>query len=623
MTAANEDAVTAAKKDAVTAANEDAVTAAKKDALTAANKNAGPPRSTVGVTVTLRRLARYLFLRPVVASTSGLLLLVALVAQSVQPLLFGRAVNDLAEGTTENIAGQAMLIIVLALLTWLLRWLAANLIAIAAQHAMRALREELFEKMQTLSLGFHQSRSTGEIMSRITSDTEVVNTFLSSSLFGLASSAIQFVAVTVIMFTIDIPLAIVVILLAPVSAVLMGQVAKRVGKNFAALQASVGQINGVLEENVTGQKTLQAYGQARPSLAELEALSEQARDADRRASFLAFSVMPLVRLVSNSNVAAVALVGGLRVVSGATSVGSVVAFLGYSQQFAQPIGQISRSMNQAIQAAAGANRIFELLDEEPAITNEAGAEEIDHADGDVVFDDVDFSYEAGRQILFDNSFHATPGQMIGLIGPTGAGKSTIINLIGRFYELDDGEIRLDDKPLVTLAVDDLRLRAAVVLQTPFLFSESVMYNLKYGRIDATDEECIAAAKDANAHSFISRLPDGYDTVLAEGGSNLSQGQRQLITIARAIVAQPDVLILDEATSSVDTRTEREIQVAMRRLMEGRTSFVIAHRLSTVREADMIIALDQGRIQEMGTHDELLEKQGFYHSLFMEQFRQAS
>ena len=277
------------------------------------------------------------------------------------------------------------------------------------------------------------------------------------------------------MFTIDIPLAIVVILLAPVSAVLMGQVAKRVGKNFAALQASVGQINGVLEENVTGQKTLQAYGQARPSLAELEALSEQARDADRRASFLAFSVMPLVRLVSNSNVAAVALVGGLRVVSGATSVGSVVAFLGYSQQFAQPIGQISRSMNQAIQAAAGANRIFELLDEEPAITNEAGAEEIDHADGDVVFDDVDFSYEAGRQILFDNSFHATPGQMIGLIGPTGAGKSTIINLIGRFYEIDDGEIRLDDKPLVTLAVDDLRLRAAVVLQTPFLFSESVMY----------------------------------------------------------------------------------------------------------------------------------------------------
>ncbi len=593
--------------------------------MTSASTNpARQPRSDhPGGLVTLRRLARYLFLRPIVASASGILLLVALVAQSVQPFLFGRAVNDLADGSTDRIGSQAMLIIVLALLTWLLRWIAANLIAIAAQHAMRTLREELFEKMQTLSLGFHQSRSTGEIMSRITSDTEVVNTFLSSSLFGIVSSAIQFLAVTIIMFTIDVPLAIVVILLAPVSAVLMGQVAKRVGKNFAALQASVGQINGVLEENVTGQKTLQAYGQARPSLAELRALSEEARDADRTASFLAFSVMPLVRLVSNSNVAAVALVGGLRVVSGATSVGSVVAFLGYSQQFAQPVGQISRSMNQAIQAAAGASRIFELLDEMPTIIDDADAEPIAHAEGDVVFDQVDFSYEAGRQILFENSFHAAPGQMIGLIGPTGAGKSTIINLIGRFYEIDDGEIRLDDKPLVSLAVDDLRLRAAVVLQTPFLFSESVMYNLKYGRFDATDDECIAAAKDANAHSFICRLPNGYDTVLGEGGNNLSQGQRQLITIARAIVAQPDVLILDEATSSVDTRTEREIQVAMRRLMAGRTSFVIAHRLSTVRDADMIIALDNGRIEEMGTHDELLAKKGFYHGLFMEQFRQAS
>ena len=579
--------------------------------------------STAGAITTLRRLARYLFLRPVIASASGLLLLVALVAQSVQPLLFGRAVNDLAEGNTDGIAGQAMLIIVLALTTWLLRWIAANLIAIAAQHAMRVIREELFEKMQTLSLGFHQSRSTGELMSRITSDTEVINTFLSSSLFGIASSVIQLVAVTIIMFAIDIPLAIVVILLAPVSVFLMTQVAKRAGRNFSSLQASVGEINGFLEESVTGQKTLQAYGQARPSLAELETLSERARDADRTATFLTFSVMPLVRLVSNSNVAGVALVGGIRVVRGATTVGSVVSFLGYSQQFAQPIGQISRSMNQAIQAAAGANRVFELLDEQPSIVDGADAAPIEHAEGDVVFDDVDFSYEAGKQILFDNSFHATPGQMIGLIGPTGAGKSTIINLIGRFYEIDDGEIRLDDQPLVTLAVDDLRLRAAVVLQTPFLFSESVMYNLKYGRTDATDEESIQAAKDANAHRFISRLPNGYDTVLAEGGNNLSQGQRQLITIARAIVARPDVLILDEATSSVDTRTERDIQVAMRRLMEDRTSFVIAHRLSTVRDADKIIALDNGEIQEIGTHDELLDQQGFYYGLFMEQFGKAS
>lgn len=570
----------------------------------------------------LWRLAGYLFLRPVVASASALLLLIALVAQSVQPLLFGRAVNDLAEGRSDAIAGQAMLIIVLALLTWLLRWSAANLIAIAAQHAMRALREELFAKLQTLSLGFHQSKSTGELMSRITSDTEVINTFLSSSLFGLASSAVQLIAVTVIMIAIDIPLAIVVIVLGPVSLFLMSRVAKLAQRNFVSLQESVGAINGFLEESVTGQKTLQAYGQARATQAQLADLSVSARDADQRASFLTFSVMPLIRLVANSNVAAVALIGALRVVQGATSVGSVVSFLGYSQQFAQPIGQISRSLTQAIQAAAGASRVFELLDEEPAIVDESDAVAVEEVEGDVIFDEVDFSYVTGQQILFDNSFHARPGQMIGLIGPTGAGKSTIINLIGRFYEIDDGDIRLDGNSIGSLVVDDLRLRAAVVLQTPFLFSETVMYNLKYGRTDATDEECIAAAQDANAHGFIMRLPDGYDTVLGEGGANLSQGQRQLITIARAIVAQPDVLILDEATSSVDTHTEREIQVAMRRLMKGRTSFVIAHRLSTVRDADTIIALDKGRIQEMGTHEELLAKKGFYHDLFMEQFARS-
>ena len=582
-----------------------------------------PSSSKPGNTAaTLRRLAGYLFLRPVVASSSALLLLIALVAQSLQPLLFGRAVNDLAEGRSDEIASQAMLIVVLALLTWVLRWSAANLIAIAAQHAMRALREELFTKLQTLSLGFHQSRSTGELMSRVTSDTEVINTFLSSSLFGLASSFVQLLAVTVIMIAIDIPLAIVVMLLAPASVFVMGQVAKRASKNYGALQESVGTINGFLEETVTGQKTLQAYGQARATFDELEAVSADARDADRSASFVTFTVMPLVRLVGNSNVAAVALFGALRVIQGAISIGSVVSFLGYSQQFAQPIGQVSRSMTQAIQAAAGATRVFELLDEKPTIKNEAEAEMVEEVDGDVSFDSVDFSYEEGKQILFDNTFHAAPGQMIGLIGPTGAGKSTIINLIGRFYDIDDGEIRLDGKPIQTLVLNDLRLRAAVVLQTPFLFSESVMYNLKYGRTNATDEECIQAAKDANAHSFISRLPDGYDTVLSEGGGNLSQGQRQLITIARAIVAEPDVLILDEATSSVDTHTEREIQVAMRRLMAGRTSFVIAHRLSTVRDADTIIALDQGRIEESGTHDELLDQKGFYYGLFMEQFARS-
>jgi ATP-binding cassette subfamily B protein len=571
------------------------------------------------ILATLRRLFGYLLLRRVVVVGALVLLLAGLLLQSIQPLLFGRAVDDVFEGQTDDLTSQAVLILVLGLLTFVLRWAAANLIAIAAQTAMARLRQELFEKLQTLSLGFHQSRSSGDLMSRVTSDTEVINTFLSSSLFGLVSAFIQMVAITVIMFSLDVVLTLVVLAIAPFSLLVMGRIGKMVAASFGELQQAVGGINGFLEERVTGQKTLQAYGQQSASIDELRERSIVARDADQKASFLGWLIMPLVRLVSNADVAAVALIGGVMASNGRIGVGTAVSFLGFSQQFSQPVGAISRSMNQAIQSSAGANRVFELLDESPAITDGADARPFPEAAGDVVFDDVDFSYEAGRQILFDNSFHAKPGQTIGMVGPTGAGKSTIINLIGRFYEIDDGEIRLDENPIIDLRLDDLRLRAAVVLQTPFLFSESVMYNLKYGRDHASDQECVQAAKDANAHRFIERLPDGYDTVLAEGGANLSQGQRQLLTIARAIVAEPDVLILDEATSSVDTRTEREIQLAMDRLMEGRTSFVIAHRLSTIRHADMIIALDAGRIMEMGSHEELLANRGFYHDLFMQQF----
>ena len=342
-----------------------------------------------GVLANLRRLARYLFVRPVIVMSATVLLLAALIAQSIQPLLFGRAVNDLANGRTDSLDEQALVIIILALITWVFRWTAANLVAIAAQTAMKQLREELFKKMQTLSLGFHESRSTGELMSRITSDTEVINTFLSTSLFGLASAAIQLIAVTLIMIFIDVTLAIVVVALAPVSLLVMALIGRRTARSYGAVQRSVGRINGFLEERVTGQKTLQAYGQASASVDELLVFSEDARDADERASFLGFAVMPLVRLVSNADVAALALIGGIRVVRGATSIGSVVSFLGYAQQFSAPIGQISRSMNQAIQASAGATRVFDLLDEMPAITDEPSARPIDHADGDVAFDDVE------------------------------------------------------------------------------------------------------------------------------------------------------------------------------------------------------------------------------------------
>ena len=570
----------------------------------------------------LRRLSKYLMLRPIVTIGALAVLVGGLILHALQPLLFGRAVDEVAQGRPQDIGDEAMLMVIIALTTWVLRWASTLLVAVAAQTAMRQLRQELFVKMQQLSLGFHERTSTGDLMARITSDTEVINTFLSTSLNGLISAVVQIVAVTILMLSLDLTMTVVVVLLAPVSLLVMGRIARVAAKNFAVVQSSVGAINGFLEENVTGQRTVQAYGRGAESLEQMTELSVAARDSDQKASFLAFTVMPLVRLVGNADVVAVALIGGVLVVNGNLGIGDVVAFLGYSSQFAMPIGQVGRSMNQAIQASAGSTRVFELLEEQPDIGDPPSAQGVDSVEGLVEFESVGFSYEPDTPILIDNTFAAQPGEMIGLIGPTGAGKSTIINLIGRFYDIDDGEIRLDAEPIINLKLDDLRLRAAVVLQTPFLFNESIMYNLRYGRDDATDGECISAAKEANAHRFIERLPRGYDTLLSEGGRNLSQGQRQLLTIARAVVAEPDVLILDEATSSVDTRTEREIQQAMRRLMRGRTSFVIAHRLSTVRHADKIIALDHGQIQEIGTHDELMSNEDFYYDLYMQQFSGA-
>jgi ATP-binding cassette subfamily B protein len=311
-------------------------------------------------------------------------------------------------------------------------------------------------------------------------------------------------------------------------------------------------------------------------------------------------MQPVNTLANNLDVALVALIGGSRAVSGAITVGDVVSFVGYAQQFGGQANQLSQVVTQVFAAVAGGRRVFDILDLDPDIKDAPDAEPMPEAEGKVAFEHVDFSYVPGTQVLFDNNFEVAPGEFIGLVGPTGAGKSTIINLLTRFYDIDRGEIRLDDRPIIGVELDDLRRRCGVVLQTPFLFSESVMYNLAYGRAGATEEECIEAAKAAEAHRFIERLPQGYDTVLTGGAVSLSQGQRQLLTIARAIVSEPDVLVLDEATSSVDTRTERRIQTALDRLMAGRTSFVIAHRLATVRNADKIIVLDGGRIAEIGS-----------------------
>jgi ATP-binding cassette subfamily B protein len=457
-------------------------------------------------------------------------------------------------------------------------------------------------------------------MSSVTNDIDTIDSFFSRSLSQMITALMTITFTVIVMFLLNFALTIVTLLAIPLMlgiALLLGRVA---GPAFAKLQEQLSDTNGFMEETLAGNKTIIAYGQQNSTGDELEELSIASRDTGAKAQFTSLVVSPVVSIVQNSQAALVALVGSILAINGQIEFGLVVAFMTYSAQLQSPIMQLGQIYNALLQAAAGAARVFAILDEEPSVQDKPAAKPIDMRGGHVVFNHVDFSYVQGRKILRDNTFEALPGQKIGLCGPTGAGKSTIINILTRYYDLDAGTITIDGQNIADVTQESLRQNIAAVLQEPFLFSDTVMNNLKYAREGATDEECIAAAKQANAHDFIMQLPQGYETLLTERGSNLSQGQRQMLTIARAMVAAPKMLILDEATSNVDTRTEKLIQEGLARLMEGKTSFVIAHRLSTIRDSARILVIDAGVIVEQGTHDELMAKQGFYYKLYMTQFR---
>ncbi|NCC36829.1 MAG: ABC transporter ATP-binding protein, partial [Chloroflexia bacterium] len=385
---------------------------------------------------------------------------------------------------------------------------------------------------------------------------------------------------------------------------------------FAQLQGKLSDANGFMEEALAGNKTILAYGQQRQSGDSLEDLSVGVRDTGAKAMLASLSVSPIVNVAQNSQQAIIALVGSIMAIQGEFGFGTVLTFITYSGQLQAPVQQLGQIYNTILQAAAGAARVFAILDEKPTVQDAPGAQDLHLKGGHVVFANVDFSYVKGRKVLRNNTFEALPGQKIGLCGPTGAGKSTIINILTRYYDVDSGTITIDGQNIATLSQASLRQQIGAVLQEAFLFSDTVMNNLKYAREGATDEECIAAAKEANAHDFIMQLPQGYDTMLTERGANLSQGQRQMLTIARAMVANPKMLILDEATSNVDTRTEKLIQEGLLRLMEGKTSFVIAHRLSTIRDSARILAIKDGVIVEQGTHEELMAHKGLYYDLYM-------
>ena len=550
-----------------------------------------------------------------------ILVIIYTLASLAGPYLTGIAIDQyIIPGDLPGLGRIALLMLGAFLTSSLLQILSGWIMAGISQSALKQLRTDLFGHLQELSLGFYDKNRAGDLMSRLTNDINAINMAVSQNVTSLIANVLALVGILVAMFALNIWLSLATILIVPLMAWFTTFVAKYTKKGFQRLQKELGKLNATIEENISGQKVVKAFRRNAAAVEVFRKDNQATYEAGIYANTYAFLLMPLTNQLGNLFIIVLAGLGGYLALRGLVTVGLIAAFIGYSRQFLQPVRQISEVYNTLQSALAGAERVFEIIDTLPEMTDKTEAQPLQDVEGRVAFKDVHFSYIPGTEVIRGMSFEAWPGHTLALVGPTGAGKTTMINLLSRFYDVNSGSIEVDGKNIRDVKTDDLRKSLGIVLQDTFLFSDSVMENIRYGRLEATDEECVEAARMADADHFIRQLPNGYQTVLSERGSNLSQGQRQLLAISRAILADPAILILDEATSSVDTRTEARIQNALLRLMEGRTSFVIAHRLSTIRGADHVLVINDGRIVEEGNHNQLMDKQGVYYKLYQAQFK---
>ena len=574
----------------------------------------------------LKRLWSYLRPYRLMFSFAVLLTLTAVALNAIYPVVTGLPTTEIASnlsaGTGLNfpyIIKTLIAIMAISILYSLSQYFATYLMTQVVQRGMRDLRKDISEKINRLPVSYFDTHQQGEVLSRVTNDVDAVSNAMQQSFIAIITAILGITMAVVMMFVINVKLALVAILMIPLSMVISKIVVSKSQKYFQGQQNALGDLNGYVTEHLTGFNVIKLYGREDETLGGFKKVSHTLSDYGFKSSFISGLMMPLVQMTAYLVYIVLAISGCFLVIAGSLTLGNLQALIQYVWQINQPMGQITQLATVLQSASASTVRIFEILDEVEAIENEVDVTLPETIDGKVSFKNVAFSYDPSRPLIKDLSFEVKPGQTVAIVGPTGAGKTTLINLLMRFYDVDSGAIEIDGINTKDMNRSDVRSLFGMVLQDAWLYHDSIGENIRFGKLDATDYEVVDAAKTANVHHFIKTMPEGYDMVIDEEASNVSLGQKQLLTIARAVISDPKILILDEATSSVDTRLEALIQKAMAKVMEGRTSFVIAHRLSTIREADLILVMNQGEIIEQGTHDSLLAKGGFYEQLYNSQF----